>query len=62
MNGIEFCGKMRILLDGLLQERRNSIANELELRLCYSNPSMLGTFRIVGIDPRQNMQVGYCAA
>ena len=28
-------------LDGLMQERRNSIANALELRLSYTNPSIL---------------------
>ena len=27
-------------IDGLVQERRNSIANALELRLCCSNPSI----------------------
>ena len=26
-------------IDGLVQERRNSIANEMELRLSYTNPS-----------------------
>ena len=26
---------------GLMQERRNSIANALELRLSYTNPSIL---------------------
>ena len=27
-------------IDGLVQERRNSIANELELRLSCTNPSL----------------------
>ena len=30
----------RIHIDGLVQERRNSIANALELRLSYTNPSI----------------------
>ena len=30
-------------IDGLMQGRRNSIANALELRLSYSNPSILLT-------------------
>ena len=29
-------------IDGLVQERRNAIANALELRLSYSNPSISG--------------------
>ena len=27
-------------IDGLVQERRNSIANALELRLSYTNPTI----------------------
>ena len=29
----------QVHFDGLVQERRNSIANGLELRLSYTNPS-----------------------
>ena len=32
--------KKMVHIDGLEQERRNSIANALELRLCCTNPSM----------------------
>ena len=31
-------------IDGLVQERRNSIANALELRLCCTKPSICSTF------------------
>ena len=37
---IQDCKKLNHL-DGLVQERRNSIANALELRLSYTNPSIL---------------------
>ena len=30
-----------LYIDGLMQERRNSIANALEPRLSYTNPSTL---------------------
>ena len=33
------CSELRYHIDGLVQERRNSIANALELRLYCTNPS-----------------------
>ena len=33
-----FFFKEKVRMDGLVQERRNSIANTLELRLCCTNP------------------------
>ena len=36
-------------IDGLVQERRNSIANALELRLSYTNPSKWAQRAIAGI-------------
>ena len=36
-------------IDGLVQERRNSIANAMELRLSYTNPSICVT-RPQGVD------------
>ena len=37
---IQFCDAY---IDGLVQERRNSIANALELRLSCTNPSIYDT-------------------
>ena len=40
MGGL-FCeAYLWVYVDGLVQERRNSIANALELRLSCTNPSM----------------------
>ena len=32
---------LHLYSDGLVQEKRNSIANALELRLSYTNPSIM---------------------
>ena len=39
-NGWNFVKFWGTIIDGLVQERRNSIANALELRLSCSNPSI----------------------
>ena len=38
------------IIDGLMQERRNSIANALELRLSCTNPSII---RYLDLQPQQ---------
>ena len=37
---LEICLNRAVYIDGLVQERRNSIANTLELRLSCTNPSI----------------------
>ena len=40
-------------IDGLVQDRRNSIANTLELRLSCTNPSIICKFLSVNMDCSQ---------
>ena len=46
-------------IDGLVQERRNSIANALELRLSYTNPSQC-EFTDLDCNHKEEKGVGCC--
>ena len=47
-------------IDGLVQERRNSVANTLELRFCCTNPLIWSLAKIIRKNIQETFPASYC--